>query len=238
ITAEFPPIQLSYGFTLNGLGGLLGLNRGMDVVAMRAGVRNRGIDSVLFPPHPVQNAPRIIRDLEAFFPVSPGHFAIGVMIAIGWGSPSIIKIELGIILSIPQPVKIALLGRLTVALPTEEAGVLLLHVAILGILDIDARELSIDAVIYDSRLAAFTLTGDFALRLNFGASPAFAVSAGGFNPRFTPPPGFPELGRVAIALATGDNPRVRLDSYMATTPTSVQAGAHVDIFAEAEFGPL
>jgi hypothetical protein len=237
ITAEFPPIQLSYGFTLNGVGGLLGLNRTMDVAAMRAGVRNRAVDSVLFPPNPVQNAPRIIRDLEAFFPVAPGSFVIGVMVAIGWGSPSLIKVELGIVLAIPQPVRIALLGRLTVALPTEEAGVLLLHVAILGVLDIEARELSIDAVIYDSRLAAFTLTGDFALRLNFGPAPAFAVSAGGFNPRFAPPPGFPELGRVAIALASGDNPRLRLDSYMAVTPTSVQAGAHVDVFAEADFGP-
>jgi hypothetical protein len=238
ITAEFPPIQLSMGFTLNGLGGLLGLNRTMDVVALRAGVRNRGVDSVLFPPHPVQNAPRIIHDLEAFFPVAPGKLLIGAMVAIGWGSPSLVKVELGIVLEIPPPIRIALLGRLTVALPTEDAGVLLLHVDILGLLDIDARELSIDATIYDSRLAAFTLTGDFAVRLNFGATPAFAVSAGGFNPRFTPPPGFPELRRIQIALATSDNPRVRLDSYMATTPTSVQAGAHVDIFAEADFGAL
>jgi len=68
----------------------------------------------------------------------------------------------------------------------------LLHVDILGLLDIDARELSIDAVLYDSRIAVFTITGDFAVRLNFGPAPAFAVSAGGFHPRFTPPPGFPE----------------------------------------------
>lgn len=107
---------------------------------------------------------------------------------------------------------------------------------VVGILDFDRREASVDATIYDSRIAAFTISGDMAVRLNFGAAPAFALSAGGFNPRFTPPPGFPELRRMTIALADSDNPRLQLESYFATTPATVQFGARLDVFVAADAG--
>ena len=44
ITAEFNPIQLGYGFTLNGIGGLLGVNRTMVLEAMQAGLKSGGLD--------------------------------------------------------------------------------------------------------------------------------------------------------------------------------------------------
>jgi hypothetical protein len=238
ITAEFPPIQLGLGFTLNGVGGLFGAHRSMDLAALRAGVRNRGIDSVLFPVDPVANAPRVIRDLEAFFPVTEGQFCVGLMVAIGWGTPTLVKAEIGIVVELPSPVRIALLGRLSVVLPDEDAAVVSLKVVVLGTIDFAAKELAIDASIYDSRIAVFGISGDFALRLSYGATPAFAVAIGGFNPRFTPPPGFPELARVQISLATSDNPRLRLEAYLANTPTTVQAGARLDLYVEADLGAL
>jgi hypothetical protein len=236
IAVEFPPIQLGYGFTLNGVGGLLGANRSMAVEPLRNAARTRALDSVLFPPDPVANATKVIRDLEAMFPVVEGQFLIGLMVAIGWGSPTLIKVELGIIVELPNPVRIALLGRATIVLPTEDAAVVELRIAVIGILDFGARELSVDASLYDSRVAAFAISGDFAVRLNYGSAPAFAVSAGGFNPRFTPPPGFPDLQRVAISLATSDNPRLRCEAYMALTPTSVQMGARLEVYAEVDLG--
>jgi hypothetical protein len=238
IAVEFPPIQLGYGFTLNGVGGLLGANRSMDIHALQGGVRNRGIDSVLFPPDPVANAPKVIRDLESFFPVAEGQFCIGIMAALGWGSPTLIKVEIGIVIELPNPIRLALLGRLSLVLPDEEAGVVVLKIVILGAIDFAAKEISIDATIYDSKIAAFAISGDFALRLSYGAAPAFAVSVGGFNPRFTPPPGFPQLSRVQVSLATVDNPRIRLEAYLAATPTSVQAGARIEVFAEVSLGAL
>jgi hypothetical protein len=238
ITVEFPPIQLGYGFTLNGVGGLLGANRSMAVEALRNGARTRALDSVLFPPDPVANATKVIRDLEAMFPVTEGQFLIGLMVALGWGSPTLIKVELGIIIELPNPVRVALLGRASIVLPTEDAAVVELHIDVIGILDFGARELSVDATLYDSRVAAFAISGDFAVRLNYGPAAAFALSAGGFNPRFTPPPGFPALERVTISLATSDNPRLRVEAYMALTPTSVQMGARLDVYAERDLGVL
>src|SRR5207247_6487 len=45
ITAEFSPIQLSYGFTLNGVGGALGLNRTMTTEVLSSGIHSGGLES-------------------------------------------------------------------------------------------------------------------------------------------------------------------------------------------------
>jgi hypothetical protein len=58
ITAEFTPIQLGLGFTLNGVGGLLGLNRSADAERLRSGLRDNTLSSVLFPQNSVENASR------------------------------------------------------------------------------------------------------------------------------------------------------------------------------------
>src|SRR5262249_28661883 len=64
ITAEFPGgLQLGYGFTLLGVGGLLGVNRSMNLQALMEGVRTNAVESVMFPHDVVANAPRIISDL-------------------------------------------------------------------------------------------------------------------------------------------------------------------------------
>jgi hypothetical protein len=63
-------------------------------------------------------------------------------------------------------------------------------------------------------------------------------SAGGYHPRFTPPPNFPKLDRLAISLAMGDNPRLRLEAYFAITSNTAQVGAHLDAFASADLGKI
>jgi hypothetical protein len=238
LVAEFPPIQLGFGFTLSGLGGILGANRTMNVDALRAGVRTRALDSILFPQDAAANAVRILRDVETVFPPAPGQFVVGLMARFGWGSPRLITIDVGIIVELPNPLRIVLLGRLSLALPTPDEAVIELHLDVVGILDITGKNVSIDATLYDSRVAAFTISGDMALRLNYGDTPGLAVSAGGFNPRFAPPPDFPELRRLAISLGDGDNPRIRLDSYFATTANSIQIGARLEVYVQADLGIL
>jgi hypothetical protein len=93
--------------------------------------------------------------------------------------------------------------------------------------------LSIDASLYDSYVLVFAVFGDMALRVNWSDTPSFALSLGGLHPRFQPPPGFPQLRRLTLALGSGDNPRLSCDNYMAITSNSVQFGAHVELYAEA-----
>jgi hypothetical protein len=235
ITAEFPPIQLGYGFTLNGVGGLVGANRTMNPDELRTQLHSGGLESILFPPDPVAHAEEVIANLRTAFPVAEGRFVLGPMAKLGWGA-SIISLELGLMFELPPPFKIALLGRLAISLPDGDTAEILLQLDVLGLLDFGTGDISFDATLHDSHIVDFPITGDMALRANVGSHPAFALAAGGFHPAFTPPPDFPQMQRLGISLGDGDNPRIRLEAYMALTTNTVQTGAHVDIYAYVDAG--
>jgi hypothetical protein len=234
IFGEFTPIPLGFGFTLNGVGGLFGVNRTMNLEPLRAGIKNQTLDGILFPKDPVANAQRIISDLQAIFPPAAQRYVFGPMARVGWGTPTILTIEVAIVLELPWPARLLLVGRLRMILPDEKAALVLLRMDVAGSLDPDKGELAIDAVLYDSRVGMFSLSGGMALRVSWGANPNFVLAAGGLNPRMPVPAGFPTLDRLAISLAAGDNPRIRLESYFALTSNTVQFGANLDLYAQAE----
>jgi hypothetical protein len=232
ITADFPPIQLGFGFTLLGVGGLLGLNRTAIYDALGAGVRDGSLESVLFPRDIVANAPRIISDLGRIFPPLPDRFLIGPMAKLGWGTPKLVSLELGLILEIPRPA-FAILGVLRVELPAENAPLLRLQVNFLGVVDFEKRQISFDASLFDSHLLTFTLTGDMAVRIAWGDDTNFLLTVGGFHPAYTPPPlGLPDLRRLGIVIFQG-NPNLRAEAYFAVTSNTVQFGAKVELYAGA-----
>ena len=231
ITAEFPPIQLGFGFALTGVGGLLGVNRTMNIDALRDGVRNRTLDSILFPIDPVRNAPQVIANLRSVFPPADGRYTLGPMVRAAWGPTSILEFEAAVVLELPAPLRLAILGRLTASLPDKRAPVAKLSLHLVGVLDFDRGEVSVDASLFDSRIAAFPIAGDMAFRMGWKANKTFAVAAGGFHPRYPVPPGFPALRRLSISLCDGDNPRLRVTAYFALTSTSVQFGGGIDLYA-------
>lgn len=236
ISAEFAPIQLGFGFTLNGVGGLAGIHRTVVTEALQAGIRNHSFDNILFPQDPVRNASQLVSDLRTVFPPATGRFVFGPMAKIGWGTPSLLEAEIGILIELPDPVRLVILGQLTVLLPKREAAIIELHIDVLGIIDFGRQCLSIDASLHDSRLAIFSIYGDMALRLSWGEQPNFALSLGGLNPHFPPPPNFPTLRRLTIALGDGENPRITCQAYVALTSNTVQFGARAEVYASA--GPF
>lgn len=236
IAVELPPVQLGFGFTLNKIGGLLGVNRGIDTDALQSGMKSGTLDSIQFPQDVVANAPKIINDIKAVFPVAVGTYVFGPMVELGWGTPSLVTLDLGLLLELPHPLRLIILGKLQVAVPIPEDALVLLQIEVLGIFDFDQRTISIDGTLGDSRIVTFPISGDLALRASYGSSPSLALSAGGFNPRFQPPAGFPSLDRMAIALADGDNPRLRLEAYFGVTSNTVQAGARLDLYVEKDLG--
>ena len=118
-------------------------------------------------------------------------------------------------------------------MPDPKKPVVELHVDAIGVLDLGRGELALDASLHHSRLLSFNLTGDMALRLNWGANPSFLVSMGGFHPRFAPPAGVRPLKRLSLSLTGGNNPRVRLETYLAITSNTIQMGAFASVYAEA-----
>jgi hypothetical protein len=231
ITAEFTPaFQLGYGFTLNGVGGLLGLNRMVLLDPLRDGVRTGAINGIMFPTDIASNAPKIISDLKAIFPPKEGSFLVGPMAKIGWGTPTLITLSLGVIIQLPDP-KIAILGVLKMTLPDEKLALLNLQVNFLGTIDPAENLITFDASLYDSHLLhTMTLTGDMALRLKWGDKPDFILSAGGFHPEFEPTMAVPSLQRIGIRILDMDNARIRVETYFALTSNTVQFGARAECY--------
>lgn len=234
IAVEFTPIQIGFGFTLNGVGGLAGINRTLVTKALQDGVRSGSLDNLLFPKDPVRRATQLISDLGKVFPPAEDRYVFGPMLKLGWGI--FVEAKLGVVLEVPSPVRIALLGQLEAWFPEKKAAIVELHLDVLGLLDFGAKFFSLDASLHDSRVLVFSISGDMALRLYWGDQPSFALALGGFNPRFQPPPSFPVLRRLTIALGYGDNPRLALEAYFALTSNSFQFGAALSLYAA--LGPL
>ncbi|HLT34795.1 MAG TPA: DUF6603 domain-containing protein, partial [Enhygromyxa sp.] len=234
LSATFTGLQLGFGFTLNGVGGLIGANRGLDEDALASGIRSGALDGLLFPEDPVRDAARILADMNTVFPVAEGQWVLGPIVKIGWGTPSIIELDLGVIVQLPDPLTISLLGTLSCVLPDDDAAILQLNVDFAGTLNLSEGTLKVDASLRESKVAGFALTGDMAVRAAFIDQPSFLISFGGFHPEFSPPASFPKLARLAIALDTGDDLRVQLGGYFALTSNTLQFGAKAEFWAKAK----
>lgn len=234
ITVENFELQLGLGFRLTGIGGLLALNRTFDQKALRSGLKNHTLDSVMFPKDPIRNAPQLLSNLNKVFPPAKGRHLFGPMVQIKWAE--LITMNLALILEIEgkTPKRLLVLGQVTAILPKKEHDLIRLQLDAIGVIDFDQGTASLDAALYDSRLAnKFVLTGDMAMRLRWESSRNFALAVGGLHPAFNPPPNFPKLERITINLTAGDNPRLRCEAYFAITSNTLQFGARAELYASA-----
>ncbi|MET8700782.1 DUF6603 domain-containing protein [Kitasatospora sp. NPDC004723] len=229
LTAEFGGIglQLGYGFTLLAVGGLLGLNRAMNLTALTEGVRTGAIESVMFPKDVVANAPRILSDLRAFFPPREGTFLVGPMAKIGWGTPTLISVSVGVIVEIPG--NIAIVGVLRCSLPAEDLPLMVLQVNFVGAIEFDKQRLWFYAQLFESRVLIMTIEGGMGLLIGWGGGD-FVLSVGGFHPSFRPPPlPFPVPPRIAVDIIHTPTALIRVSGYFAVTSNSVQFGAQAEL---------
>lgn len=225
---NFPPIQLSWGFTLTGIGGLIGVQHTADTGAMAQRLGDGGLDAVLFPKDVAANAPQIFETLRTLFPFQPGGFVVGPMLEVGWGTPSLVAVRLGILIEAGQ---VAMLGQLVVQVPPlvdTQLAILRLQVDFVGAIVFDPLRLGFDGKLRDSRVGFITLSGQFAFRAAFGAKPTFLLSAGGFHPRFADVPSdvpvpFERIGAGFSIGIIG----VSIKGYFAVTSATVQAGCEV-----------
>lgn len=240
VFGEFPPVQLSFGFTLNGLGGVIGVNRSLRPKPLGKAVRSGNMGSVLFPEDPVANAQRIVSDLRSIYPPTRGQHVFGPMARFGWGTPSQILLDLGVVLQLPK-FKIVILGKLTVGLPQvdmpKQSKIITLNLAVMGSVEPQKQMLRVTASLYDSRVMIWSVKGDMAMRTRWGNKPRFLLGVGGFNPRFPVPSDFPKLTQVTISISLPvPTPTVEWKGYFATTSNTVQVGASFK--AKFEAGPV
>lgn len=235
-----PGIQLSFGFELTGVGGLVGVNRCANVDQLRQRLASGAAGNVLFCEDPIANAPTILGDLDQFFPAAAGKLVVGPTLQISWLAP-IVRLDVAVLVEVPGPAKIVILGTLRVLIgANENVALLFLRMDFLGVFDFEQQLVSIDAALVNSHaLGVFRLTGGMAFRMFYGSNPYVLLSIGGFHPRFDPGPlNLPVIPRVgaALDLAAVTGISLRLELYTAFTPNTLQAGALVQ--AGMTLGPM
>lgn len=233
VFGNFPPIQLSWGFTLTGIGGLIGVQHTADATAMARQLGSGGLDAVLFPKDVAGNAPQIFETLKTLFPFKPGGFVIGPMLEVGWGTPNLVALRLGVLIEASQ---VAILGQLVVQVPPlvdKSLAILRLQIDFVGVIVFDPFKIAFDGKLRDSRVGFITLTGQFAFRAAFGNQPTFLLSAGGFHPRFADiPPDIPmPFDRIGAGFSIGIV-GLSIQGYFAVTAATVQTGCELKVWGD------
>lgn len=236
---DIPGIPIGFGFTLEGLGGVVALNRRIDAEALALGLRQGAVDAIMFPDDPVRDSAVLIPQIDAYFPIAVGNTVIGPVVEIGWGSPvQLVSAQIGVMISLPQGL-IVIMGSLSMALPTADAPLIEINMDSLGVIDLAAGTVTVTASLYDSRLlGVIELSGDMAFHVATRPTPYFALSVGGWHPSFQPPSLLPSvfsnLRRIRAEVALSEAITLSFESYLALTPNTVQFGGRFELVASVK----
>ena len=231
IFGEFTPVQIGFGFTLSGIGGLFAYNRTIDIPSLRTTFLNGQLGMLLFPEDPMSDASTIISNVQSIFPASQGSYAFGLMGKFEWGTPPLVEFSIGVIIEFGENLRFVILGTGHSTLPDKNTPIAILNLDMFGVIDIQAEYLSVEASLFDSRLSEFSLSGGMALYSSWGSKPDFILSIGGFHSRYkltTDRIAVPE--RVGLS-KTGDFWVFKMETFIAITSNTFQLGAAAHISA-------
>lgn len=227
LSAEFSPgLQIGYGFTLDGVGGLIGIDRMLSMTNVETAIWGHHFDGLLFPRNPVTAAPALMAQIDSYFPAASGRYLFGPLAKIGWGA-GILKVLLGLVIELPEPIKLLLLGEVDAQVPVK-APQIVLHIDFAGGIDFGQKLAFFDASLHDSRIERYPIAGDLAFRYGWGDDPVFALAIGGFNPGYQPPANFPTLKRLSLLIGASDV-QITGQSYLALTSNTLQFGARIEV---------
>lgn len=226
-TSFSPGIPLGMGFSLNGVGGCLGLNRMYDADAVSGGVRSGVFGSVFFVDNVMNHLTEMKTAVKQFFPEKKKQFFLGVLCKICF--EPVVTCEFGLLIQAPNPMSIGIVGALKVRV--GDTNLIKINVYFFGDIDFD-KGLRFDASIVDSEIVGLKLEGDMAFRLFWGGPyKGFGLSIGGFHPAYKPEEGLkfaPNMRRLSLSL-NYDIVKIKLETYLAVTSNSFQIGAHLDL---------
>jgi hypothetical protein len=230
VSFPYPGIQLGFGFSLLGVGGIVGINHRLDPRALEEIVLDGSVNQLLFPVQPERDPLQAIRTMERIFPRDPGHFVVGPMVQLAWGG-RMVTLAVAVIFDLPDRPTFTLLGRLTLALPDPAAPIVFLQATFRGNFDPTVPATSLLATLCGSRIAGLPLNGDLLMLARGGADATLILSAGGFHPAYVRPPGVPQLRRIGMDFSPLPLLRMRAEAYFTFTATSVQFGAGLQLSA-------
>ena len=231
-----PGIQIGFGFSIVGVGGLLASQRKVNVDALSSSLKDGAVSNILMPDDPVQAAPKILQQLSNIFPPDAGVFVVGPIVAIGWGN-GMITAKVGVLIQFPDPAVI-ILGELQVKVPalpdggsTGDKKLAVVDLTVDLFAAIEPDEFYLKASLIKSKIAGMAIGGDLALLVKWGGDGAFAFSAGGFFPTYKYPPELAGLQRLSIEMKVASIVKITITAYVAVTSNSVQFGGAVALVA-------
>ena len=234
IRLPFPGIQLGFGFAVSGIGGLVGINRRVDIDAMRDRLQSGSAGDVLFADDPVKSAPRLLGDMNAMLPVAPGSHVFGPTLQLDWSK--LLYLDLGLFIELPAA-KFIIAGSARLVIGAPEFSLVHLRLDFMGGVDPTTSLIFFDGALVNSTvLGIIRITGGIALRLGFGPNPYFLYSVGGFHPGFAPGDmPVPTLARAGASVSLGIV-WFKQETYLAITSNTLQFGSRTE--AGVEVGPI
>ncbi len=239
LSVQFSPaIDLGLGFTLNGLGGILAVERRVSTDELRKGIRDGTAATLLFPKNPIDAANTILEKVKKVFPAQEGAFAVGPIGELGWGSQAgFVKAKVGIILSLPDP-KLIILGAIEIGVPSTKVPdglkIVDLKAEVYG--EFTPEYMLVLIGISNSKLAGISVSGDMGIYIRWAGGADFAISVGGFFPGYEAPAVLQGLRKITVDLSPAKWLSLRAEGYFAITTNSLQFGAGIHL--NAKLGPV
>ena len=121
------------------------------------------------------NAPTVLAAIDRVFPAKRGSYLFGLMVQLQWGVPTLIEVNLGLIVELGARNRFVVLGRITAILPRMDNDLLRLNLDAIGIFDFDQGTAEIDALLAQTRRQGYGVRDP--RHASIDASSARAVSA-------------------------------------------------------------
>jgi hypothetical protein len=229
VGARFTPgIQIGFGFEISTVGGVVGVNVGVDADRLRDRLREGTALAIFFPADPAAGD-RLLPAVRETFRTQPGGLVIGPSAELTWlqvAGASMLRLSLVLLLELPRG-RVLVLGRAAVSVPP----MIDLRLDVLGEIDVPRGFYAVDLAVVEGRvMGIFRAGGTAAMRIST-ARPAYTLfTVGGFHPGYrTQVPGLPEQRRISFGPSLPLPLTFRFEGYLAFTGGTFQAGARFEI---------
>ena len=239
------PIGGPPAFFVTGLGGGLGINRGLIIPTDLSKFGEYPFIQALDPAASVPEPMAELKKLNTYFPHAPGNFWFAA--GISFNSFALVDGVAVVAVAFGDGLDINLLGLARMALPRPGAALVSIELALLARFSTREGVFLIKAQLTDNSWLLYEdirLTGGFAFAMWWKGQLAgqFVLTMGGYHPDFHRD-GYPDVPRLGLVWKISDAIVMKGESYFALTSEALMAGTGVSVavdfgwvWAKLEFG--
>ncbi|WP_152207342.1 DUF6603 domain-containing protein [Marinobacter changyiensis] len=232
------PIGGPPAFFLTGIGGGLGIKRGLRVPDDLSRFGDYPFIKALDPAASVSSDPlQELRQLAAYFPPEPGNFWFAA--GISFTSFSLVDGIAVLSVSIGDGLELNLFGLARMALPRPQAALVSIELGLLARFSSSEGLFVIQAQLTDNSWLLYPevrLTGGFAFATWWLGPIAgqFVLTLGGYHPSFHRA-GYPIVARLGLQWRVSNSIVIKGGAYFALTSEALMAGVEVEVSADFGF---